>query len=288
MADLPLITKKIQKPIEYTYTQTVRLRLPYNIKKDAIFIDYKEIQSDSKHDTHGDIIESEKISGVRSITRTHVNGFKTPNLENILYSKAKVVKLSLGEYTFVAISNTLKRLNSNIYKNIFAEDIFDMDFINQKISNAISSTEDIKQDNHGLSVNDFVYLDVTDNKYKKALAEDSARANVRGIVSKVAGPNVFTLMDSGKVPFSHLDYNDTTVLYLSDKVPGEIVHYSEISNTVYIPVATYIENNIIINLQQGSIGDKLAPYEKEEQLFELYTQPELNAVISQLVNGVKQ
>ena len=93
-------------------------------------------------------------------------------------------------------------------------------------------------------------------------------------------------MDSGKIPFSHLNFNDTTIFYLSDKTPGKAVHYSEISNTIYIPVAVYIENNIIINLQQGSIGDVLTPYEEEEQSFETYTEQELNDVVNLITNGV--
>ena len=179
------------------------------------------------------------------------------------------------------------RVNSNIYKNIFPEEVFNMDYLNKSFANVIASTNDIRQENHELSVNDFVYFDSIDNKYKKALAEDSARANVVGLVSNVAGPNVFTLMKSGKVTFDTLDYNDTTILYLSDKTPGKAVHYSEISNTVYIPIAIYIENNIIVSLQQGSIGDVLVPYEKEEQDFENYTEQDLNDIITQVTNGVK-
>ena len=179
------------------------------------------------------------------------------------------------------------RVNSNIYKNIFPEEVFNMDYLNKSFANVIASTNDIRQENHGLSVNDFVYFDTTDNRYKKALAEDSTRANVVGLVSNVAGPNVFTLMKSGKVTFDTLDCNDTTILYLSDKTPGKAVHYSEISNTVYIPIAIYIENNIIVSLQQGSIGDVLVPYEKEEQDFENYTEQDLNDIITQVTNGVK-
>ena len=179
------------------------------------------------------------------------------------------------------------RVNSNIYKNIFPEEVFNMDYLNKSFANVIASTNDIRQENHGLSVNDFVYFDTTDNRYKKALAEDSTRANVVGLVSNVAGTNAFTLMKSGKVTFDTVDCNDTTILYLSDKTPGKTVHYSEISNTVYIPIAIYIENNIIVSLQQGSIGDVLVPYEKEEQDFENYTEQDLNDIITQVTNGVK-
>ncbi|MCI6457990.1 MAG: glycine rich domain-containing protein [Clostridium sp.] len=214
-------------------------------------------------------------------------GWRTNHKINIINNGLKTCKFYMpaNDIEFY-VTYILNRLNSNIYKNIFPEEVINMDFINKSLANTIISTEDIRQDNHGLSVNDFVYLD-DDGLYKKALAEESTRANVVGIVSKVAGPNVFTLMDSGTVSFDHLDYNDTTILYLSDKIPGKAVHYSEISNTIYIPVAVYIEDKIIIHLQQGSIGDVLAPYEKEEQNFENYTEQELNDVINQITNGVK-
>lgn len=214
-------------------------------------------------------------------------GWRTNCKINIINNGLKICKFYMpaNDVEFY-ITYILNRLNSNIYKNIFPEEVINMDFINKSLANTIISTEDIRQDNHGLSVNDFVYLD-DDGLYKKALAEESTRANVVGIVSKIAGPNVFTLMDSGTVSFDHLDYNDTTILYLSDKIPGKAVHYSEITNTVYIPVAIYIEDKIIIHLQQGSIGDMLAPYEKEEQSFENYTEQELNDVVNQITNGVK-
>ena len=219
---------------------------------------------------------------------SYVKTTLSPIIEENRLWKSNAISLSSYELNDFDKVSTLEflRLNSNIYKNIFPEEIFNMDYLNKSMANTIISTEDIKQDNHNLSINDFVYLD-DDGLYKKALAEESTRANVKGIVTKIAGPNVFTLMDSGKIEFDHLDYNDTSVLYLSDKIPGKAVHYTEITNTIYIPVAIYIENNIIINLQQGSIGDVLAPYEEEKQSFEIYTEQDLNDIINQLVNGVK-
>lgn len=189
----------------------------------------------------------------------------------------------------VYIEGILKnnRLNSNIYKNIFPEVVMDMEYINYIINNTPTSTEDVAQENHGLELYDAVYLD-TDGKYKKALAEDSTRATVEGIVVKISGPNVFTLMNTGKTEYNHLEYTDTSILYLSDKNPGKLVHYTDISNIIYIPVAIYTNNSIIINIQQGSKESKIAPYKEEQESFELYTEQELNELITQIKDGISQ
>ena len=260
--------------LNYYYTR--------NKYKASVISDGHTNKSEYYFEENGEIIYDNTLDNIYAFT-----GWRTNHKITIINNGLKTCKFYMpaNDIEFY-VTYILNRLNSNIYKNIFPEEVINMDFINKSLANTIISTEDIRQDNHGLSVKDFVYLD-DDGLYKKALAEESTRANVVGIVSKVAGPNVFTLMDSGTIPFDHLDYNDTTILYLSDKIPGKAVHYSEISNTIYIPVAVYIEDKIIIHLQQGSIGDILAPYEEEEQSFETYTEQELNDVINQITNGVK-
>ena len=94
-------------------------------------------------------------------------------------------------------------------------------------------------------------------------------------------------MTTGRFPYDNMDHDDTSILYLSDKSPGKLVHYTEITNTVYVPVAVYTDNSIIINIQQGSIGDKMVPYTVEELEFELYSEAELNDVVNQIISGVK-
>ena len=177
------------------------------------------------------------------------------------------------------------RLNSNIYKNIFPEVVTDMEYINKIIDNIPTSTASIHQDNHNLQRGDVVYLD-DDKLYKKALAENTNKSNVVGVVSKVNSSNVFTLMNTGKIDYQHLDYTDTSILYLSDKIPGKLVHYSNISNTIYVPVAIYADNKIIVNIQQGSVGDILAPYEQEITNFETYDIQDLDDIINQTIGGV--
>jgi len=192
--------------------------------------------------------------------------------------------------TFVFLNETFtllfSRTNSNIYKNIFPEVVTNMTYINDMIDNTPTTVSDIVQENHGLELYDIVYLDA-EGKYQKALAEDSEKVMVTGMVTKVSSHNVFTLMTTGRFPYEHMDLEDTGILYLSDKTPGKLVHYTEILNTVYVPVAVYTDDSIIINIQQGSIGSALAPYTTDNMNFDLYTQDELNDVVNQIVSGVQ-
>lgn len=178
------------------------------------------------------------------------------------------------------------RLNSNIYKNIFPEEPFDMSYINEAMDNTLTTTNDIQQSSHGLSLYDVVYLD-TDGKYKKAIAENSKRATPVGVVSKVSSPHVFTLITTGLMTYDSVyNHDDTSVLYLSDVTPGKLVHYQDIQNTIYVPVAVYTNQGIIVNILQGSIGNTLIPYDEYIETFETYTLFELNEVIAQIKEGV--
>ena len=177
------------------------------------------------------------------------------------------------------------RLNSNIYKNIFPDVITDMEYMNDLIDNTPTTLRDIVQVNHQLELYDVVYLD-DNGDYRKAIAENSEKAIIAGVVTKISSNNVFTLMYTGKFDYPQWNYNDTSVMYLSDKYPGKIVHYSEISNMVYVPVAVYTNNSMIINIQQGSAGAPLEPYTDEESDFDLYTKDELDDTINQILNEV--
>ena len=233
------------------------------------------------YEEKGNIVYDKKLNnkyvftGWRSSYKTKIinNGFNVCEF----YMPASDVKFYV---TYI-----LNRLNSNIYKNIFPEVVTDMEYINKIIDNIPTSTASIHQDNHNLQIGDVVYLD-DDKLYKKALAENTNKSNVVGVVSKVNSSNVFTLMNTGKIDYQHLDYTDTSILYLSDKIPGKLVHYSNISNTVYVPVAIYADNKIIVNIQQGSVGDTLAPYEQEISNFETYDIQDLDDIINQTIGGV--
>ena len=53
-----------------------------------------------------------------------------------------------------------------------------------------------------------------------------------------------------------------------------------------MPVAIYADDKIIVNIQQGSIGDELAPYVLESSNFEQYEQQDLDDIIAQIKGGV--
>lgn len=178
------------------------------------------------------------------------------------------------------------RLNSNIYKNIFPKESFDISCINESM-NTLVTTNDIQQISHGLSLYDVVYLD-TDGKYKKAIAENSKRATPVGVVTKITSPDIFTLITTGMMTYDSVyNYDDTGVLYLSDITPGKLVHYQDIQNAIYVPVAIYTNQGIIVNILQGSIGDALMPYDEFVEPFETYTLFELNELIAQIKEGIR-
>ena len=185
-------------------------------------------------------------------------------------------------------SGKLNRLNTNIYKNIFPEEVFNIELINKASNELPKTTNDVIQRNHELSMGNVVYLD-SNGIYKKALAEDSEKAFPVGVVSDISNSNIFTLIKTGRMssPIKY-DYDDTSILYLSDTIPGELVHYQEIKNNIYIPVAVYTNQGIIVNIQQGSIGDKMMEYDtiQYDSIFESYTEDEINEAIMQIKDGI--
>ncbi len=195
-------------------------------------------------------------------------------------------KMPAYDCTFFVVGVT-NRLNSNIYKNIFPEPAIDLTFILQKMDSTLTTANDVLQENHGFEIGDVLYLD-NDKKYKKAIAEDSNKSIVVGVVTHIIGRHVFTLMTSGTIPYNGPNYTDTSILYLSDKHPGKMAHYTEIENTVYVPIGVYANDKLLISTQDGSIGDKLLPYNENATLgFEMYTEAELNDIINQAISGVR-
>lgn len=174
------------------------------------------------------------------------------------------------------IPDLRKRLNSNIYKNIFGFDVMDYTMIASKLQNQITSLNEIKQENHGFSAGDVLYKDSNGN-YGKALA-NADRSNVVGIVTKVASSDIFTLMSTGVMEYEYLPYKDTTILYLSDRLEGKLAHYLDIYNKVYVPVAIYINKKIILNIQSGISGVYLQPY-SDEARFEPYSKEDIDDII---------
>lgn len=169
------------------------------------------------------------------------------------------------------------RLNSNIYKNIFAYEPLDYGFVLDKMENTITSFNEICQPNHGFEINDVVYIS-EDGTYGKALADGTIRSNVAGIVTKIASDSIFTVTHVGTVDYEKLPYTDTSILYLSDRRAGKLGHYLDMYDKIYIPVGIYVGSKMVINIQEGVAGTYLQPYSNDSR-FESYTPEELNNVI---------
>lgn len=172
------------------------------------------------------------------------------------------------------------RLNSNIYKNLFPELTLDMDIIWEKMQITPSSFNEILQPDHGFQVNDILYK-ISDNKYRKAIADGTNKSKVAGMVTKVDSKDKFTIMDVGIYPYMHLPYKDTSILYLSDKKAGALGHYLDMYDKIYIPVAIYADDKIILNIQGGISGTLLQPYSENDitMEFETYQQEDLDDII---------
>lgn len=219
----------------------------------------------------------------------HYLPYKTDKYVN-QYLDVAYARIFNGTFIYLGETTTFNydRVNSNIYKNIFPEEVFNAIFLNQSLDDLPITNNDINQKDHGLATGNVVYCD-SNGLYKKALAENSEKAFPVGIVASVSSRNVFTLIRAGKISNTlKYNYEDTSVLYLSDTIPGKLVHYNDIKNKVYIPVAVYTNQGIIVNIQEGTMGDKMKEYGvfQDTDSFNSYTQEELDEVVIQIRDGV--
>lgn len=153
------------------------------------------------------------------------------------------------------------RLNSNIYKNIFDHILFDLEFIKDKILPfPYRQTQTIIQYFIPLEENDLVYID-KNGFYQKALATEE-KYNVVGIISKKINNNTYELTTSGILKNINTDFkSDSGILYLSDTEPGKYTSYENITSNFYTPIGFYNINNIILSIEDSSVGDKLQLYQ---------------------------
>lgn len=207
-----------------------------------------------------------------------------PQLKDI--GRARVIE---GGITLVGTATTIfySRLNSNIYKNIFPHNVIDITYIHDKIDMVLTSANQVQQEAHGFKVNDVVFLD-DDGVYRLSQADKPETAKVSGMVTKVNTAHIFTLLSIGRIKWQREPFVDTTILYLSDTEPGKLVHHTAIKSKILVPVAIYLNSNIILNIQQGSIGLDPYPYKKQLEVenFERYTIYEINEIIQAVDWGV--
>ena len=116
-------------------------------------------------------------------------------------------------------------------------------------SETTSNIITINQD-HDFQFGDIVYCD-TDGIFKKALAEDSKRIEVIGMVSSIKSPTVFDICIAGRLVTEEFStFGNGEVLYLSETSPGNVIKEPEMYKK---PIAIKISDGIIVNIQRADI-----------------------------------
>lgn len=214
------------------------------------------------------------------------NGYQIPDNAN------QTVSFSMPNMDIV-IYPVMKpyRINSNMYKNIDNE-LLDGTSIYESFLNNTRYADDIIQNNHGFNVGDIVYLDSNDNKYKKAIADGTTKSLAVGIVRNVNSINSFGIQYGGIFKYDvQWPNKESSIMYLSDTNAGQFKYYADIRNRVYVPIAIYTHNGIIMCMHEGTVGAEYPYYpdsDNEEDgagpTIERYLEYELNGMISDIIS----
>ena len=123
---------------------------------------------------------------------------------------------------------------------------------------------EVQQNNHGLSVGDFIYYSPATYSYQKAIAIDNFHINIVGMVDYVKDENNFEYVCSGFVETDLFDEEHDFVqglpIYISNETAGAVTQVQpDISKAVGYPIDNIgliisIERGIQYN-QEASIGD---------------------------------
>ncbi len=178
------------------------------------------------------------------------------------------------------------RLNSNIYKNIFPDSFFNYQVYLDKVENLPTNTKEIYYPNHPFFPCAIVYYNDETKQYDFAVADGTKASYPVGMVVATR-KNFFTLCDTGtmRMPYA-IAYKDSTILYLADRYPGMFATFQEVKNNIYVPIAIYINDFMIINIRQGSKGGGIALYEPSiSELIDPYSKADLDAVIKEVLNN---
>lgn len=163
--------------------------------------------------------------------------FKMPNKDLIVYPVIKPY-----------------RSNSSIYRNTEPEELIDGDFLFNAFNENLRSEDDVKQNNHGFIPGDVIYKD-TNGKYKKAIADGTEKSLAIGIVNHVNSINTFGIQWAGPLKMNFdWQHPESSIMYLSDTEPGKLKFYGDIQNRVYVPIAVYMHDHIIVSMHGGTVG----------------------------------
>ena len=180
------------------------------------------------------------------------------------------------------------RFNSNIYKDMFEKEIFELyDRLNNKylLDLLTQKNNTVFQINHNLNLYDLVYLN-ENGVYKKGLATEE-KYQVLGIVSEIINENEFVLTLYGPIDYDYNFESDSGILYLSDSIEGAFCSYEDITTAFYTPIGYYKNNQIVINILDSSIGRELKLYQDElfkNITFNYITENDINDIVSEVIS----
>lgn len=180
------------------------------------------------------------------------------------------------------------RFNSNIYKDMFEKEIFELyDRLNNKylLDLLTQKNNTVFQMNHNLDLYDLVYLN-ENGVYKKGLATEE-KYQVLGIVSEIINENEFVLTLYGPIDYDYNFESDSGILYLSDSVEGAFCSYEDITTAFYTPIGYYKNNQIVINILDSSMGRELKLYQDElfkDITFNYITENDINDIVTEVIS----
>jgi hypothetical protein len=174
------------------------------------------------------------------------------------FLKDTTFKMPAQDITIYAESTNQDRVNTNIYKNIFENILFDLYKIQNNITGVYKQENTIFQYKHNFDLYDLVYQD-NNGLYKKGLANEE-QYGVIGIVSKIVNASEFVLLTFGQIETNYNFSSDSGILYLSDTEPGKFCTYDELTTNFYTPIGFYTGNTITLNILDSSVGDVLKKY----------------------------
>lgn len=202
------------------------------------------------------------------------------------FLKDTTFKMPAYDITIYAESTDQDRVNTNIYKNIFENILFDLYEIQNNITGVYKQENTIFQYKHNFDLYDLVYRD-NNGLYKKGLANEE-QYGVIGIISKIVNANEFVLLTFGQIEIDYNFSSDSGILYLSDTEPGKFCTYEELTTNFYTPIGFYTGNTITLNILDSSVGDVLKKYHDQiydQETFAYLTEPEKQDIIQEVLNN---
>ena len=165
-------------------------------------------------------------------------------------------------------------LNSVIFKNPENKHLFDLSLVGTRIYE--NQIIEITQANHFFEIGDALAYNAANQRFEKALAENSILSEVCGVVSKINSINSFEIITYGELKTGRYPFEAGLPLYLSDIQPGKLL--TIYPNEIVKEIATCTLDGIMIDIKRA-LKTTATP---DTSTYEAYTQAELDEIISNI------